>query len=61
MENKEQTLVEKSGFLPSTGLRGYNAVVPTRYEEESSLIEGAKRDGEDESRFIYSPGISHKS
>lgn len=42
MENKEQTLVEKSGFLPSTGLRGYNAVVPTRYEEESSLIEGAK-------------------
>ena len=46
MENKEQTLVEKSGFLPSTGLRGYNAGVPTRYEEESSLIEGAKREME---------------
>lgn len=58
MENKEQTLVEKSGFLPSTGLRGYNAVVPTRYEEESSLIEGAKREMERMKVGSYTPPVS---
>ena len=58
MENKEQTLVEKSGFLPSTGLRGYNAVVPTRYEEESSLIEGAKREMERMKVGSYTPTVS---
>lgn len=57
MENKEQTLVEKSGFLPSTGLRGYNAVVPTRYEEESSLIEGAKREMERMKVGSYTPPV----
>lgn len=58
MENKEQTLVEKSGFLPSTGLRGYNAGVPTRYEEESSLIEGAKREMERMKVGSYTPPVS---
>lgn len=58
MENKEQTLVEKSGFLPSTGLRGYNAGVPTRYEEESSLIEGAKREMERMKVGLYTPPVS---
>lgn len=58
MENKEQTLVEKSGFLPSTGLRGYNAVVPTRYEKESSLIEGAKREMEGMKVGSYTPPVS---
>lgn len=58
MENKEQTLVEKSGFLPSTGLRGYNAVVPTRYEEESSLIEGVKREMERMKVGSYTPPVS---
>lgn len=58
MENKEQTLVEKLGFLPSTGLRGYNAVVPTRYEEESSLIEGAKREMERMKVGSYTPPVS---
>lgn len=58
MENKEQTLVEKSGFLPSTGLRGYNAVVPTRYEEESSLIGGAKREMERMKVGSYTPPVS---
>ena len=58
MENKEQTLVGKSGFLPSTGLRGYNAVVPTRYEEESSLIEGAKREMERMKVGSYTPPVS---
>lgn len=58
MENKEQTLVEKSGFLPSTGLRGYNAGVPTRYEEESSLIEGAKREMERMRVGSYTPPVS---
>lgn len=58
MENKEQTLVEKSGFLPSTGLRGYNAVIPTRYEEESSLIEGAKREMERMKVGSYTPPVS---
>lgn len=57
MENKEQTLVEKSGFLPSTGLRGYNAGVPTRYEEESSLIEGAKREMERMKVGSYTPPV----
>lgn len=58
MENEEQTLVEKSGFLPSTGLRGYNAGVPTRYEEESSLIEGAKREMERMKVGSYTPPVS---
>lgn len=58
MKNKEQTLVEKSGFLPSTGLRGYNAGVPTRYEEESSLIEGAKREMERMKVGSYTPPVS---
>jgi hypothetical protein len=58
MENKEQTLVEKSGFLSSTGLRGYNAGVPTRYEEESSLIEGAKREMERMKVGSYTPPVS---
>ena len=58
MENKEQTLVEKSGFLPSTGLRGYNTGVPTRYEEESSLIEGAKREMERMKVGSYTPPVS---
>lgn len=58
MENKEQTLVEKLGFLPSTGLRGYNAGVPTRYEEESSLIEGAKREMERMKVGSYTPPVS---
>lgn len=58
MENKEQTLVEKSGFLPSTGLRGYNAGVPTRYEEESSLIEGVKREMERMKVGSYTPPVS---
>ena len=58
MENKEQTLVEKSGFLPSTGLRGYNAGVLTRYEEESSLIEGAKREMERMKVGSYTPPVS---
>lgn len=58
MENKEQTLVEKSGFLPSTGLRGYNAGVPTQYEEESSLIEGAKREMERMKVGSYTPPVS---
>lgn len=58
MENKEQTLVEKSGFLPSTGLRGYNAGVSTRYEEESSLIEGAKREMERMKVGSYTPPVS---
>lgn len=57
MENREQTLVEKSGFLPSTGLRGYNAGVPTRYEEESSLIEGAKREMERMKVGSYTPPV----
>lgn len=58
MENKEQTLVEKLGFLPSTGLRGYNTGVPTRYEEESSLIEGAKREMERMKVGSYTPPVS---
>lgn len=58
MENKEQTLVEKSGFLPSIGLRGYNAGVPTPYEEESSLIEGAKREMERMKVGSYTPPVS---
>ena len=58
MENKEQTLVEESGLLPSTGLRGYNAGVPTRYEEESSLIEGAKREMERMKVGSYTPPVS---
>lgn len=58
MENKEQTLVEKSGFLPSTGLRGYNAGVPTRYEEESSLIEGTKREMKRMKVGSYTPPVS---
>lgn len=58
MENKEQTLVEKSGFLPSTGLGGYNVGVPTPYEEESSLIEGAMREMERMKVGSYTPPVS---
>ena len=58
MENKEQTLVEKLGFLPSTGLRGHNAGVPTQYEEESSLLEGAKREMERMKVGSYTPPVS---
>lgn len=58
MDGNGNTLVEKSGFLPSTGLNIYESGVPTQYEENSSLIEGAKKEMEKIKAGSYTPTIS---
>lgn len=56
MENNK-TLVEQSGFLPSTGIRSYDDNVPTQYDEESSLIEEAKAQVSNMKIGSYTPSI----
>lgn len=56
MENNK-TLVEQSGFLPSTGIRSYDSSVPTQYDEASSLIDEAKKQVEKMKIGSYTPSI----
>lgn len=56
MENNK-TLVEQSGFLPSTGIRSYDSSVPTQYDEASSLINEAKKQVEKMKIGSYTPSI----
>lgn len=55
--DSNKTLVEQSGFLPSTGIRSYDSSVPTQYDEASSLINEAKKQVEKMKIGSYTPSI----